>query len=137
MADAIVINKSDGENIKNTRIAKIEFSRALHLYPPKENGWQPKVLTASALENTGIDIISKMIDQYIHVTKKQGYFNAKRDNQNTFWLKTTIEESLYHSFFNDKIISSELRQEIEFLKTSKTTPFNAAKKLLKKYHGET
>ena len=137
MADAIVINKSDGENIKNTRIAKIEFSRALHLYPPKESGWQPKVLTASALENTGIDIISKMIDQYINLTKKQGLFNTKRDNQNTFWLKTTIEDSLYHSFFNDKNISADLRQEIELLKNSKTTPFNAAKKLLKKYHGET
>ena len=137
MADAIVINKSDGENIKNTRIAKIEFSRALHLYPPKESGWQPKVLTASALENTGIDIISKMIDQYINLTKKQGFFNTKRDNQNTFWLKTTIEDSLYHSFFNDKIISVDLQQEIELLKNSKTTPFNAAKKLLKKYHGET
>ena len=137
MADAIVINKSDGENIKNTRIAKIEFSRALHLYPPKESGWQPKVLTASALENTGIDIISKMIDQYINLTKKQGFFNTKRDNQNTFWLKTTIENSLYHSFFNDKIISVDLQQEIELLKNSKTTPFNAAKKLLKKYHGET
>ena len=137
MADAIVINKSDGENIKNTRIAKIEFSRALHLYPPKESGWQPKVLTASALENTGIDIISKMIDQYIHVTKKQDFFNIKRNNQNTFWLKTTIEERLYHSFFNDKIISADLQQEIELLKNSKTTPFNAARKLLKKYHGET
>ena len=53
----------DGENIKNTNIAKVEFTRALHLYPPKENGWQPKVLTASSLKKTGIDVISKMIDK--------------------------------------------------------------------------
>ncbi len=137
MADAIVINKSDGENIKNTRIAKIEFSRALHLYPPKESGWQPKVLTASALKKIGIDVISKMIDQYISLTKEGGFFSTKRNNQNTFWLKTTIEESLNNSFFKDKKISTELQQEIELLKNGKTTPFNAAKKLLKSYHGET
>ena len=137
MADAIVINKSDGENIKNTHIAKIEFSRALQLYPPKESGWKPKVLSASALKNIGIDIISNMIDQYICLTKKQGFFNTKRNNQNTFWLKTTIEESLYNSFFKNNKISIDLQQEIELLKNGKTTPFNAASKLLKTYHGET
>ena len=137
MADAIVINKSDGENIKNTNIAKIEFSRALQLYPPKESGWKPKVLSASALKNIGIDIISNMIDQYICLTKKQGFFNTKRNNQNTFWLKTTIEESLYNSFFKNNKISIDLQQEIELLKNGKTTPFNAASKLLKTYHGET
>ena len=50
MADAIVINKADGENIKNSKIAKVAFTKALHLYPLKENGWQPKVLTASGLK---------------------------------------------------------------------------------------
>ena len=49
MADAIVINKADGENEKNAKIAKIEFNRALHLYPVKESKWHPKVLTSSAL----------------------------------------------------------------------------------------
>ena len=137
MADAIIINKSDGDNIKNAHIAKIEFNKALHLYPPKENGWQPKVVTASALKNIGIDVISEMIDQYIVLTKKQGFFKTKRINQNTFWLKNTIEENLYSSFFKDKNISIDLQQEIDLLKQGKTTPFNAANNLLKKYHGKT
>ena len=137
MADAIIINKSDGDNIKNANIAKIEFNKALHLYPPKENGWQPKVVTSSALKNIGIDVISEMIDQYIVLTKKQGFFKTKRINQNTFWLKNTIEENLYSSFFKDKNISIDLQQEIDLLKQGKTTPFNAANNLLKKYHGKT
>ena len=137
IADAIIINKSDGDNIKNAHIAKIEFNKALHLYPPKENGWQPKVVTASALKNIGIDVISEMIDQYIVLTKKQGFFKTKRINQNTFWLKNTIEENLYSSFFKDKNISIDLQQEIDLLKQGKTTPFNAANNLLKKYHGKT
>jgi LAO/AO transport system kinase len=137
MADAIVINKSDGENIRNAHIAKVEFSRALHLYPPKESGWQPKVLTASAIESTGIDAIIKMINQYISLAKEQGFFNAKRNNQNTFWLHTTIQQYLHDSFFKNKNISVALQQEIELLKSGKTTPFNAAKKLLKSYNEQT
>ena len=51
MADAIVINKADGENIKAAKLAKTEFNRALHLYPAKESGWNPKTITCSALNN--------------------------------------------------------------------------------------
>ena len=134
MADAIVINKSDGENIKNTNIAKVEFTRALHLYPPKENGWQPKVLTASSLKKTGIDVISKMIDKYIALAKESEFFSTKRNNQNTFWLQSTIEQNLYNSFFKNKNISIAFQQEIELLKNGKTTPFISAKKLLKSYN---
>ena len=137
MADAIVINKSDGENIRNAHIAKVEFSRALHLYPPKESGWQPKVLTASAIENIGIGAVSEMIDQYISLAKEQGFFSAKRNNQNTIWLQTTIQQNLHDSFFKNKNISVALQQEIELLKSGKTTPFNAAKKLLKSYNEQT
>ena len=61
MADAIVINKADHGNEKNTKIAQIEFNRALHLYPLKDSKWQPKVLTASAIETIGIDSIDEMI----------------------------------------------------------------------------
>ena len=137
MADAIVINKSDGENIKNTNIAKVEFTRALHLYPPKENGWQPKVLTSSSLKKTGIDVISKMIDKYIALAKESEFFSTKRNNQNTFWLQSTIEQNLYNSFFKNKNISIAFQQEIELLKNGKTTPFISAKKLLKSYNEQT
>ena len=54
MADAIVINKADGENIKAAKLAKSEFNRALHLYPPKESGWIPKTLLCSAIKNEGM-----------------------------------------------------------------------------------
>ena len=47
MADAVVINKADGDNIQKAKIAKVEFNRALHFFPPKNSGWQPKVTTCS------------------------------------------------------------------------------------------
>ncbi|MFY0631217.1 MAG: methylmalonyl Co-A mutase-associated GTPase MeaB [Flavobacteriaceae bacterium] len=134
MADAIVINKSDGENVKNAKIAKVEFNRALHLYPPKESGWQPKVLTTSALNNDGVDKVNEMIEEYISLAKQNKFFDSKRNEQNTFWLKSTIQQHLYDSFFKNPSIAEELAKELELLQNGTTTPFVSAKKLLNNYN---
>jgi len=130
MADTIVINKADGDNIKNATIAKVAFTKALHLYPPKENGWIPKVLTASALNNIGIEKIQLLIWKYIDHAKENGFFDKKRNQQNKHWLFATIEQELKSRFYNNPKTQKALSNEIENLKNSKTTPFNAAKKLL-------
>ncbi|MGK0448224.1 MAG: LAO/AO transport system kinase [Polaribacter sp.] len=131
MADAIVINKADGDNEKNAKIAKVEFNRALHLYPIKESKWQPKVLTASALHSLGIENINTMIVNYISLTKENNYFNQKRNDQNKYWLLATIEQQLKDNFYQNTTIKNALAKEISNLENGKTTPFNAAKRLLK------
>lgn len=131
MADAIVINKADGENEKNAKIAKVEFNRALHLYPKKESDWQPKVLTSSALNKVGIDKINKTIEDYLELTKQNNFFYLKRNNQNKYWLLSTIEQQLKNNFYNNPSIQKALEIEIENLEKGKTTPFNAAHRLLK------
>ena len=130
MADAIVINKADGDNKQNAKIAKVAFNRALHLYPLKESKWQPKVLTASALHNSGIEEINKMILTYIAITKENAYFNKKRNEQNKFWLLSTIEQQLKTNFYQNPKVKNALEEEIDNLENGKTTPFNAAKRLL-------
>jgi LAO/AO transport system kinase len=131
MADAIVINKADGDNEKNAKIAKVEFNRALHLYPIKESKWQPKVLTASALHSLGIEKINTMIVDYISLTKENNYFNQKRNDQNKYWLLATIEQQLKDNFYQNTTIKNALAKEMSNLENEKTTPFNAAKRLLK------
>jgi LAO/AO transport system kinase len=130
MADAIVINKADGENKQNAKIAKVEFNRALHLYPLKESKWQPKVLTASALHNSGIKKIDTMISDYMSLTKENSYFDKKRNEQNKFWLLSTIEQQLKTNFYQNIKVKEALQEEINNLENGKTTPFNAAKRLL-------
>ena len=130
MADAIVINKADGENKQNAKIAKVAFNRALHLYPLKESKWQPKVLTTSALHNSGVEEIDNMILTYIAITKENAYFNKKRNEQNKFWLLSTIEQQLKTNFYQNPKVKSALQKEIDNLENGKTTPFNAAKRLL-------
>lgn len=130
MADAIVINKADGDNIKRAKAAKVEFNRALHLYPEKASGWAPKTKTCSALKNEGISEIWDMIGDYISDAKSSNYFETHRTEQNKFWLLQTIEDRLKSDFFNRKDIKSELQKQIDLIEAGKTTPFSAAEYLL-------
>lgn len=130
MADAIVINKTDGENIKQANIAKVEFNRALHLYPKKESSWQPKVLTCSALQNEGISNIWEMISEYKNLTETNNHWTTKRNQQNKYWLIQTIENQLKGNFFSNEKIKKELNLQVKLIEDQKTTPFAAADYLL-------
>ncbi len=134
MADAIVINKADGSNAESAKVAKAEFNRALHLYPPKENGWQPKVLTVSALHNSGIQEIYDMISGYVLKTKETGYFYEKRANQDKHWFFSAVEEQLKKKFYNSSKVKKQLEESIRELKDKKNTPFNAANELLRLFN---
>ena len=131
MADAITINKADGDNLKRAKLAKIEFNRALHLYPEKSSNWQPKVTICSAIHNEGIEDIWVIILDYINTTTKNTFFNAKRNEQNKFWLIQTIEEQLKSAFFNRKEIKTALAEQLQLIENNETTPFAAADYLLK------
>ena len=130
MADAIVINKADGDNVKRAKLAKVEFNRALHLYPEKISHWQPKVNLCSALHNEGIVDVWKMICNYNTLTKNNGFFEQNRTAQNKFWLLQTIEAQLKSSFFNNQKIKKELQKQLRLIEDGKTTPFAAAEDLL-------
>lgn len=130
MADAIVINKADGDNKKRAKMAKVEFNRALHLYPEKASQWQPKVSLCSALKNEGIDNVWNMISDYAELTKENHYFETHRADQNKFWLLQTIEEKLKLDFFQNQTIKDALEEQLKLIETNKTTPFAAADYLL-------
>ena len=131
MADVIVINKADGENQNAAREARMEFKRALHLYPPKPNGWQPKVLLSSALNNTGIKEVWDLIEEYLDYVKKNGHFEMNRQEQNKYWLIQTINDHLRLRFYQDPEIKKALEIQLKAIENKETTPFAAAEYLLK------
>lgn len=131
MADAIVINKADKDNVKRAELAKNEFTRALHLYPPKESNWQPQVTTCSAFYNERIDTVYDIIQDYFKLTKSNGYFEKQRNNQNNYWFLETINYQLITNFYNKKEVKEGLKKYKEEIKNLKTTPFKAAQEILK------
>mgnify|MGYP003673331715 FL=1 len=130
MADSIVINKSDGNNVQNAAQAKMEFARALHMFPPKENGWSPEVLTCSALENRGLEEIWKLIANYCQTMKETGYFTKNRQQQNEKWLIQYLEQELLSKFYQNPKTKKLLPLLKEEVINGNTSPFSAAEKLL-------
>ena len=133
MADTIVINKADGDNIAKAKLAKTEFSRALHLFPAKSSGWMPKVTTCSAYEKTGIDAIWDIISEYFEWVKSNHYFEEKRQNQNQFWMMETINEQLKSHFYNHPNIMQLLEENKKAVQNNEISPFAAAMSLLEQY----
>ncbi|MCG2611124.1 methylmalonyl Co-A mutase-associated GTPase MeaB [Flavobacterium sp. SM15] len=134
MADLIVINKADGDNIKRARLAKTEYNRALHLFPMKNSGWSPKVTTCSALHNEGIAEVWETITEYFDLTKENRFFEQKRKEQNQYWLIETINEQLKQNFYNHPEIQKLLEENKKAVQNNEISPFAAAQLLLNKYH---
>lgn len=133
MADAIVINKADGENTKPAEKARVEFLRALHLYPQKASGWRPKVLTASALHSLGVEAVWQMVEEYINQVKINNYFEEHRIIQQKFWFKQTIDDRLKNHFYQNIEVKNALKKYNTMLDNNHITPFVAAEELLRLY----
>lgn len=131
MADSIIINKADGKNLAAAQMAVKEFTRALHLYPPKKNGWIPKVSACSAIENSGIEEVWETISGYILAQKKSGFLKELRQEQNKYWLLQTIENRLINNFYQNERIKKELKEKIDAVTKGSISPFRAAEELLR------
>lgn len=133
MADAIVINKADGDNIKKANLAKVEFNRALHLFPAKKSGWTPTTATCSAINHDGIPEVWKTILKFLEITKGNNYFFEKRKEQNQYWMLETINEQLKTNFYNHPEIQKLLEDHKKAVQNDEISPFAAAQELLEKY----
>ena len=133
MADAIVINKADGTNTTAAKHAKTEFSRALHLYRPKASAWQPKILSCSALEETGIDEIWHTLLEFEAHTKANGFFESNRQDQNKYWLQATVVNALKDRFYKDDTVKLQLPQLLDAINAGEVSAFQAAQELLKNF----
>lgn len=133
MADAIVINKADGDNIKKAKLAKVEFNRALHLFPAKKSGWIPTVSTCSAYTKEGINEIWKTISDYVELTQNNHFFEERRSQQNQYWMLETINEQLKNNFFTHPQIEVLLEENKKAVQNNELSPFAAAHILLEKY----
>ncbi len=130
MADALVIHKADGDNIKKAELAAREYKNALHLFPASPSGWTPRVLTASSATNTGIKEVWSMIEDYVVMTKDSGYFEDRRKEQSLQTFRDTVEESLRQRFYQDKKVSGLLQSLKQDILDGRISPYAAARKLL-------
>lgn len=133
MADGIVINKADGDNIDKAKLAASHYRNALHLFPSTDSGWEPKVLTYSGYYGLGIKEVWEMMDSYVEYAKSNGYFERKRNEQTTFSMYETVNEMLRSNFYHNETIENHMKVMEEEVLQSKVSPFIAAQKLIEIY----
>ena len=133
MADGIVINKADGDNIDRARLAQAQFRSALHLFPPTASGWTPEVLTYSGYYGLGIEEVWDMVDRYFDFVKANGYFERKRLQQARYWMYETIDEQLRRNFYDDPRIAAMLEECEQRVLANRQSSFTAAREVLDAY----
>lgn len=133
MADCIVINKADGDNIDRARLAQAQFKSALHLFPPTPSGWVPEVLTYSGYFEIGIAEVWEMIDRYFKFVKENDYFEKRRHQQARYWMYETIDSTLRRHFFDNPEIAGMLAERERLVLDNKLSSFTAARDILDHY----
>lgn len=135
MADGVVINKADGDNVEEARRMAVHLRNALHLFPMPASGIRPQVLTYSGFYNIGIKEVWDMVFEYIDCVKKNGAFEERRHGQSRYWMYETIDEQLRMGFRNAEGVAAMLSYYEQLLLSGKVTSFAAAAKLLEYYNG--
>jgi len=133
MADSIIINKADGDNINKANLAKTEYQNALHLFPASHSGWFPKVLTASGHYKLGISEVWNLIENYVKHTKSNGYFDEKRASQSKFRMNEMINEKLKENFYYNAERELKIKEIENQVISGKISPYFGANVLLTEY----
>jgi len=130
VADAIVINKADGDNIQRAELARREYEAALHMLMPASPNWSPPVLTCSALENFGLAKIWNMIEEHRRITSQSGEFDRKRTDQALDWFSFLLDEGLRRWFYTNPRVRNAIPDLRSGVAEKRISPSAAAHTLL-------
>lgn len=108
IADALLINKADGENRQRALIAKGEYNRVLHYLQPATAGWQTKAYTCSALTGEGIAEIWSVVETFRDEMTRSGGLAARRQAQARDWLRSMTEDYLRTRFYGNAEVAKKL-----------------------------
>lgn len=129
MADTIIINKADGDNLRRARIAANDFTSAIHLFPPAQKGWMPVVDICSARTGEGIQEVWEIIRSYYNKMTQEGHFQRNRINQNRQVFHQAIDEKLRNRFYGNPAIREKIQQLEKDIISGTLNPYQAVSEL--------
>ena len=130
LADAILVNKADGQGLEAARRARAEFEQVLHYLRPATDGWQSVARTCSASGGEGVAEAWDLVQEFKAVTGKSGVFANRRQEQERDWMLHLVQEGLLNRFRNQPGLA-ELSAELERQVMDGTVPATtAARRLL-------
>jgi len=133
MADMVVINKADGDNVRMSEMARLQYQNALHIFPLAESGWSPVVSTASAIKGIGIGNVWDEVLNFKKLVDDNGYFIKNRNHQQIQWMYNNINEELKNLFYGSKNIKEHLSNLEKDIVAAKISPVKAAEIMIQEF----
>ncbi len=133
MADAIIIHKADEDNLVKARAKITMYENALHFFPQAQSGWIPRVTECSSVTGHNISKVWSIIEEFISYTRRNGFFEKNRQEQEISRLYQTLDDYIRHSFYNDPEIKNKLKELENVIRLNKLSPYKAAGELIRKY----
>lgn len=112
IADAIVVNKADGDNKQKAQMVKVDYERIIHYLRPATEGWTTKACTCSAYTGEGVQELWSVIEDFTARAQESGVFKQRRSKQTLEWVYSMIEQHLRTLFYENAAVKS-LRPQIE------------------------
>lgn len=133
MADMVAITKADGNNRERAEMARREYENALHLFPAPPSGWSPRVVTCSAFKPDTVMEIWDQVNEYVSLTRGNGYFDFRRTEQARYWMHEFIREQLNNRFYHHPAIREKMLELEKLVRSRQVTSFQAARSLMELY----
>jgi LAO/AO transport system kinase len=132
LAEAIVVNKADGESYQKALSTMESYWTALHYINSPTEGWQIKVFTCSALTGNGIANVWQEIEDFIKFSEQTELFQTRRSTQSIDWFVSMLEERVLNQFYNNSDVKRLLPNIKEQILNNVITPSRAVDMLLLK-----
>ena len=130
VADAIVINKADGDNAERAEQARHEYEYALHFLSPVSPSWTPPVLKCSSVIKNGTRNVWETVLDHRRKMKQTGEFDEKRRSQALEWMWTLVYEGLKLRFNENRRIAKKIPEIAAKVERELISPTAAAEELL-------
>jgi LAO/AO transport system kinase len=130
LADVLVVTKADGETAAAAQRAAADYGRALHYLRPKHAGWQPPVVTTSAVTGKGIDEVWAEVLACRLALEEAGALADRREAQTRAWFWSELTDQVLDRFRSDPRVARLLPQLEDDVGAGRTSPSVAARRLL-------
>ena len=135
MADAVLINKADGDNRLRAEQARAELDAALHYLQPATTGWTTAAALCSARTGEGVPALWERIELFYRGLTPKGVIAARRNEQTLDWLADFIREELRQRFYTDTRVKEKLPHLQAALLRGELTVVGAAAQLIALHEG--
>lgn len=131
VADAIVVNKADGDNLPKAIVTQGEYERMIEFIRPATEGWKTHAYRCSALTKEGLIELWAVMRKFEKLTKASGAFANRRKSQTLSWVNSMIDEHLHNLFFEDPMIKGRLPAVMEAAVNGVVSPSQAVTELIR------